>query len=181
MTSSNRNMFRVNGPLCQEFAGHRWTPPPPPLQRPARLNIAVYFDLCLNKRLSKQSRRWWFETPSRSLWYHCSYLSLTKVRTKTVICHGWLYKSKSDGHTMKYKHLKLVISRYIQLNCYINAFAFQYAAIFISKIRTVEMLTAVTQQTFGNHTILITRNVYVSCTDVSITDCPCNHTPTAPF
>ena len=24
----------------------------------------------LNKRLSKQSRRWWFETPSRSLWRH---------------------------------------------------------------------------------------------------------------
>ena len=29
------------------------------------------FDLCLNKRLSKQSWGWWFETPSRSLWRHC--------------------------------------------------------------------------------------------------------------
>ena len=28
----------------------------------------VFFDLRLNKRLSKQSWRWWFETPSRSLW-----------------------------------------------------------------------------------------------------------------
>ena len=26
----------------------------------------------LNKRLSKQSWGWWFETPSRSLWRHCS-------------------------------------------------------------------------------------------------------------
>ena len=26
----------------------------------------------LNKRLSKQSRRWWFETPSNSLWRHCN-------------------------------------------------------------------------------------------------------------
>ena len=26
----------------------------------------------LNKRLSKQSLGWWFETPSRSLWRHCN-------------------------------------------------------------------------------------------------------------
>ena len=26
----------------------------------------------LNKRLSKQSRGWWFETPSRPLWRHCN-------------------------------------------------------------------------------------------------------------
>ena len=30
----------------------------------------VFFDLCLNKRLSKQSWGWWFETPSRSSWRH---------------------------------------------------------------------------------------------------------------
>ena len=30
----------------------------------------VLFDLRLNKRLSKQSWRRWFETPSRSLWHH---------------------------------------------------------------------------------------------------------------
>ena len=34
--------------------------------------FAVFFDLHLNKRLSKQSRRWWFETPSRPLWRHCN-------------------------------------------------------------------------------------------------------------
>ena len=31
----------------------------------------IFFRLCLNKRLSKQSRCWWFDTPSRSLWRHC--------------------------------------------------------------------------------------------------------------
>ena len=30
----------------------------------------VFFDMRLNKRMSKQSRRWWFETPSHSLWCH---------------------------------------------------------------------------------------------------------------
>ena len=32
----------------------------------------VFFDLRLNKRLSKQSWGWWFETPSRSSWRHCN-------------------------------------------------------------------------------------------------------------
>ena len=32
----------------------------------------VFFDLRLNKGLSKQSWGWWFETPSGSLWRHCN-------------------------------------------------------------------------------------------------------------
>ena len=42
-------------------------------QRPVMRSFDVFFDLSLNKRLSKQSRRRWFETPSRSLWRHCNY------------------------------------------------------------------------------------------------------------
>ena len=38
--------------------------------RPVTRRFDVFFDLCLNKRLSKQWRRWWFDTPSRSLWRH---------------------------------------------------------------------------------------------------------------
>ena len=33
--------------------------------------LMVFFVLRLNKRLSKQSWGWWFETPLRSLWRHC--------------------------------------------------------------------------------------------------------------
>ena len=36
-----------------------------------RKSFAVLFDLRPNKRLSKQSWGWWFETPSRPLWRHC--------------------------------------------------------------------------------------------------------------
>ena len=34
-----------------------------PAQRPVTQSFDVFFDLRLNKRLSKQSRSWWFETP----------------------------------------------------------------------------------------------------------------------
>ena len=39
-----------------------------PSQRPVMLSFDVFFDLHQNKRLSKQSKRRWFKTPSRSLW-----------------------------------------------------------------------------------------------------------------
>ena len=46
--------------------------PVPGDQRPVTRRFDVFFDLRLNKRLSKQSWGWWFETPSRPVWHHCS-------------------------------------------------------------------------------------------------------------
>ena len=77
MTPSNGNIFRVTGPSCGEFTG----PGEFPTQRPVTRSFDVFFDLRPNKWLSKQWRRWWFKTPSRSLWRHCnvqlSFLVLT--------------------------------------------------------------------------------------------------------
>ena len=70
MTSSNGNIFRVTGPLCREFTG----PGEFPAQRPVTRSFGVFFDLRLNKRLSKQSRGWWFEPPPWSLWRQCNEL-----------------------------------------------------------------------------------------------------------
>ena len=66
MTSSNGNIFRVTGPLCGELTVTGECP----AQRPVTRSFGVFFDLHLNKRLSKQSWGWWFKTPSRSLWRH---------------------------------------------------------------------------------------------------------------
>ena len=68
MTSSNGNIFRVTGPLCGKFTG----PGEFPTQRPVTRSFDVFFDLRLNKRLSKQPWGWWFETPSWSLWRQCN-------------------------------------------------------------------------------------------------------------
>ena len=50
MTSSNGNIFRVTGPLCGEFTTQRG---------PVTRSFDVFFDLRLNKRLSKQPWGWW--------------------------------------------------------------------------------------------------------------------------
>ena len=56
MTSSNGNIFRITRPLCGEFT----CPGEFPAQRPVTRSFDVFFDLRLNKRLSKQSWDWWF-------------------------------------------------------------------------------------------------------------------------
>ena len=50
---------------CGEFTGEF------PSHRPVTRSFDVFFDLRLNKRMVKQSRRRLFETPSRSSWRHC--------------------------------------------------------------------------------------------------------------
>ena len=68
MTSSNGNIFPIAGLLYGEFTGHRWIP----ATRPVTRSFDVFFLLGPNKRLSKQTRRRWIETPSRPLWRHCN-------------------------------------------------------------------------------------------------------------
>ena len=51
-----------NSPVTGEFL----------TQRPVTRSFDVFFALCLNKRLNKQSWGWWFETPSCPLWRHCN-------------------------------------------------------------------------------------------------------------
>ena len=68
MTSSNANISCVTGPFCGEFTG----PGEFPTQRPVTRSFDVFFELRLNKRLSKQPWCWWFETPLWSLWRQCN-------------------------------------------------------------------------------------------------------------
>ena len=51
-------------------AGNSPVPGEFPTQRLETRSFDVYFDLRPNKRLSKQTWGWWFETPSRPLWRH---------------------------------------------------------------------------------------------------------------
>ena len=56
-----------NSPVPGEFS----------TQRPVTRIFDVYFDLRPNKRLSKQSWGWWFETLSYPLWRHRNVLTMS--------------------------------------------------------------------------------------------------------
>ena len=60
--SALRAICAGNSPITGEF----------PAQRPVTRCFDVFFALHLNKRLSKQSWGWWYETPSCSLWRQCN-------------------------------------------------------------------------------------------------------------
>ena len=71
-------------------AGNSPVPGEIPEQRPVTRSFDVFFDLRLNKRLSKQSWGWWFETLSRPLWRHRddTFLSAaTVLHTKYAMWH----------------------------------------------------------------------------------------------
>ena len=53
-----------------------------PSQKPVTRSFVVSLSSALNKRLSKQSWGWWFETPSHSLWRHCN-ASFTRLTATT--------------------------------------------------------------------------------------------------
>ena len=84
-----------------------------PSQRPATRCFDVFFDLYMNKRLRKQPRRQWFETPSHSLCCHCNgtrpqYLSLVKG------IHRWLFDSQRAGNTAAIQQISLTDEFYWQ-------------------------------------------------------------------
>ena len=67
-----------NSPVTREFSS----------PRPVTRSFHVFFDLLLNKRLSKQSWGWWFETPSRTLWRHtASRYQADQGRAVTNVSH----------------------------------------------------------------------------------------------
>ena len=67
-----RHQMETFSALLTICAGNSPVPGEFPAQRPVTRSFDVFFDLRLNKRLSKQSCGWWFETPTGSLWRHCN-------------------------------------------------------------------------------------------------------------
>ena len=94
--------------LGRDFIGDRWIP----LTKPVTLKFDVFFYLRLDKRLSKQSRRRWFETPSRSLWGHCNETSqqyqgphIDLLLVEIPIKKSYLYdRSPYTDYTLQWRH-----------------------------------------------------------------------------
>ena len=101
-TSSNGKIFRLtalwagNSPVTVEF----------PTQRPVTRRFYVFFDLRLIQQLSKQSRRWWFETPSCALWRHCYvWTAKHEFPDSTLLTNFVMFYSGNDIYSIFEKHL----------------------------------------------------------------------------
>ena len=69
-----RHQMETFSALLALCAGPRWIP----RAKASDANFDVFFDLRPNKRLSKQSWGWWFETPSHPLWRHLNAMAFKK-------------------------------------------------------------------------------------------------------
>ena len=68
VNAPHKVQWRVTGLLCRDFTGHRRSP----LTKASDAELwSFLWSAPEKKRLSKQSRRRWFETPSLSLWSYC--------------------------------------------------------------------------------------------------------------
>ena len=110
MTSSNGafsallTLCTKNSPVTGEF----------PSQRPVARSVDVFSDQRLNKRSSKQSRGWWFETPLRSLWRHCNYEDerrngvLCQFKRLIQILPQWIIILKATSAPLQFVHTNLL-------------------------------------------------------------------------
>ena len=116
MTSSNRNIFHVTGPLCVDFTGDRRIP----RAKASEAELWCFLWSAPNKRLSKQSCGWWFETPSP--YYHhqigsMNYYPLFRVRSwnNGVRCMSFYILSHILYILNHWLHMEINVPAYSQL------------------------------------------------------------------
>ena len=96
-----------------------------PAQRPVTRSFDVFFDMCLNKRLRKESWCWWFETLSRPLWRHCNVYMIALVPGKQpwrIHCRPWVRNILLFGRTVypkKYAHGFVVLCFVVVMQSFI--------------------------------------------------------------
>ena len=99
-----------NSPVIGEF----------PSQRPVTRSFDVFFDLRLNKHLSKQSWGGWFETLSRPLWRHSMTLSFARrfIVLRFVMDILW---ALNDPFDLSIHAIKIDMGRVMEvwLSCYL--------------------------------------------------------------
>ena len=95
-----------NSPVPGEFPAHR----------PVARSFGIFFDLRLNKRLSKQWWGWWFDTPWRPSWRHCNELlrslsvnmasdnRLPAIEPMNMCCQRNPYQQISVNFEWKHSH-----------------------------------------------------------------------------
>ena len=99
-TSWWRHQMETFSALLALCAGTHRSPVNSPHKGQWRGSLMGFFHLCLNKRLSKPSSGWWFETPSRSLWRHCN---VTRVFPSIMELQN-LSEDQAEGNDVEIQH-----------------------------------------------------------------------------
>ena len=131
-----------------------------PSQMPVTRRFDIYFDLRLNKRLSKQSRRQWFETPSRSLRRHCKAIfSYFQVAWRTLRPAIWTNMTRTrPRQTLQSTSKHIYIYSHRESGCQRGP---RWHAILTIAMEWFSVRCRGTKQTYGEPLLL--RLAYVCC------------------
>ena len=97
-----RHQMETFSALLAIYAGNSLVPGEFPSQRTVTRSFDVFFDLHLNKELSKQSWGWWFETVSGSLWRQCNDIWEKLGQYHVCWCPGSLCHQFIGNHVIDY-------------------------------------------------------------------------------
>ena len=117
-----RHQMETFSALLAICAGNSPVPGEFPTQRPVTRSFDVYFDLRPNKRLSKQSWGWWFETLSPPLWRHRN----VKVRIFKLYQIIILYQHRRVWNSAEYVKMYSALQNipiYVQITKYCSSAA----------------------------------------------------------
>ena len=131
-----RNWFIGRSPVNSPYKGH-W-----------RGALMFFFYLRLNKRLGKQSRRRWFETPSRPLWRHCNAPSIYYGELPTI----GVYFQKMWPVPVRFVWTKS------NLVDYRKQVSVAFCFIIIMSLKSLEVITC-----HSNGGIIVSRGDFVPC------------------
>ena len=92
------NIFRVTGHLCGEFTGPRVNSP-----HKGQCRETLIFTLICAQINGKQSRGWWFETPSRPLWRLRNVKNMQTMVLKIAWRQDWPGGRISEGQAIEDK------------------------------------------------------------------------------
>ena len=111
MTTWWRHQMETFSALLAICAGNSPVPGEFPTQRPVTRSFDLFFDLRLNKRLSKQSWGWWFETLTWSLWRHCNkYIDFVMISALTAgFLISWAYLPSAPWPSFILLHRNIII------------------------------------------------------------------------
>ena len=159
-----------NSPVTSEF----------PTQRQVTRSFDVFFDLRLNKRLSKQSWGWWFETLSSLLWRHCNGLEklfflqnfFRQIQAQTVkICMALFssYGNKGLIYTMIAAHRVYLFTEAILLQAKLCNVYRVYCLNYIlneleAKLKNIKFVSKILQwNQFSHRRICIMKYIQIHC------------------
>ena len=106
-----RNQMKTFSALLALCAGNSPEIGDYPAQRPVMRSFDIFFDLRLNRRLSKQPWGWWFEPPSWSVWRHFNDFNWSGDMDKR------LYVTKISGAFSIIRTFIIKISMHMHIIC----------------------------------------------------------------